>query len=169
MKNANGFTLIELMIALTIIGVLMTVAVPSFTETIKNNRLVTQVNLLAGSLALARSEAIRFGSEATVCINNTQPPVPVCSGANWNEGWMVWVDINNDGVLTAGEERQFVAALPNSVTFTSSTGTTQFLYSAQGTSASGMLELCDDRTGETGRQVRVSATGRPNTTTLACS
>ncbi|VAW80018.1 hypothetical protein MNBD_GAMMA15-753 [hydrothermal vent metagenome] len=165
MKNANGFTLVELMTALTIIGLLMTVAVPSFTETIKNNRMIAHVNQLAGSLALARSEAIRFGSEATVCVSNDQA---TCSGANWDAGWMVWVDINNDSILDAGEERQFIAALPNSMTFTSSTATSQFLYSAQGTSASGRLELCDNRTGETGRQVRVSATGRPNTTTFVC-
>ncbi len=166
MKNANGFTLIELMVSLAIIAIMATVAVPSFTATIKNNRLVTQVNLLAGSLALARSEAIKFGSEATVCVSADQA---TCSGANWDEGWMVWVDTDNDGALTDGEERQFVAGLPSSMTFTSSTATTQFLYSSQGTSDGGTLELCDDRGGETGRQVRVSATGRPNTTTLACS
>ncbi len=168
MKNANGFTLIELMVSLAIVAILATVAVPSFTETIKNNRLVTQVNLLAGSLALARSEAIKFGAPATVCVNNAQPAL-TCSGTDWDEGWMVWVDINNDTVIDPGEERQFVAALPNSMTFTSSTGTTQFVYSAQGTADSGVLELCDDRSGETGRQIRVSATGRPNTATLPCS
>jgi len=166
MKNAHGFTLVELLIALTLIAILSTVAVPSFTETIKNNRMVTQVNLLAGSLALARSEAIRFGREASVCVSSDQAS---CTGeTNWDLGWMVWVDLNSDSVLDVGEERRFVDQLPNGMAFTSSTGTSTFVYSSQGTSAGGTLELCDNRTGETGRQVRVSSTGRPNTSAFHC-
>ena len=161
MKNTHGFTLIELLVALTFVAILSTVAIPSFTDTIKNNRMVTQVNLLAGSLALARSEAIRFGREASVCVSSDQAS---CTGeTDWSLGWLVWVDLNSDSILDAGEERRFVDQLPNSMSFTSSTATSTFTYSSQGTSASGMLELCDNRTGETGRQVRVSSTGRPNT------
>ncbi|HHJ16839.1 MAG TPA: prepilin-type N-terminal cleavage/methylation domain-containing protein [Gammaproteobacteria bacterium] len=168
MKNAHGFTLVELMVTLTVIAILATVAVPSFTNTIKDNRMVAQINRLAGSLAIARSDAIRFGREATVCVSSDQA---TCTGeTNWELGWMVWVDLNGNNLMDAGEERQFVEGMPGGMTFTSNTGTSEFVYSTQGTAASGTLELCDDRTAETGRQVRVSSTGRPNTDTFnGCS
>ena len=57
MKNVRGFTLIELMITLAVAAILITAALPSFNEFIKNNRLTTQANNFIATLNLARSEA----------------------------------------------------------------------------------------------------------------
>jgi len=106
MNRQHGFTLIELMITLGIAAILLTVAVPSFNTTIKNNRLVTHANLLVSSIGLARSEAVKHGRTATVCVSSDQA---TCTAeTNWELGWMVWVDLNTNNQPDAGEERKFV-------------------------------------------------------------
>lgn len=65
MKNVKppspnrGFTLMELMIAIAILSILIVIAVPSISETIKNNQIAAQNNELIALINLARNEAIR--------------------------------------------------------------------------------------------------------------
>ncbi len=167
MNRENGFTLVELMITLAIATILLTVAIPSFNTTIKNNRIITDANRLVSSVGLARSEAVKQGRSATVCVSSDQA---TCTGeTDWTLGWMVWVDVNGNAVLDAGEERGFVAAFPgNSVTFTSAASQIQFTSQGAATAAA-TLDLCDDRAGETGRRINVSNTGRASTTNLGCA
>jgi len=167
MNRENGFTLIELMVTLAIAAILLTVAIPSFNTTIKNNRIVTDANRLVSTIGLARSEAVKLGRTATVCVSADQA---TCTGeTDWTLGWMVWVDANGNAVLDAGEERGFVDAFPgNSVTFTSAASQIQFTSQGAATAAV-TLDLCDDRVGETGRRINVSNTGRANTSDLGCA
>ena len=58
-RKAHGFTLIELMVTVAVIGILALVAVPSMTSLINNSRAVGQTEELESSLQLARAEAIR--------------------------------------------------------------------------------------------------------------
>lgn len=76
---ACGFTLIELLITLAVLGIVMTLAAPSFADFIKSNRLKTTAFDLLVSLNYARSEAIKRNADATV-----NP-----AGAGWNSGWSV--------------------------------------------------------------------------------
>jgi len=167
MNRENGFTLIELMVTLAIAAILLTVAIPSFNTTIKNNRIVTDANRLVSTIGLARSEAVKLGRTATVCVSADQA---TCTGeTDWTLGWMVWVDANGNAVLDAGEERGFVDAFPgNSVTFTSAASQIQFTSQGAATAAV-TLDLCDDRAGETGKRINVSNTGRASTTDLGCA
>jgi len=169
MNRQHGFTLVELMTTLMIVAILTTVAVPGFNTTIKNNRQITQANLLVSSISLARSEAVKHGRTAKLCVSSDQATAvpPTCTlETNWELGWIVWVDLNNDNVLDVGEERRFVQAFPPSITLTSTV--TQLDFSAQGAAANAAtinrtLDLCDNRVNETGRQISISATGRTNT------
>ena len=157
------------MTTLMIAAILITVAVPGFNTTIKNNRLVTHTNLLVSSISLARSEAVKHGRTATVCVSTNQAAVPpTCTGeTNWELGWMVWVDVDGDSFVDAGEERRFVQPFPPSITLTSAVSLLNF--SAQGAAAdaataAATLDLCDNRAGEIGRQIGISPTGRTSTT-----
>ena len=92
-------------------------------------------------------------------------------GTNWAVGWIVWIDDNADGVTQAGELLRVRTALDSTVTYTSS-GPDRFRFDPMGISpVTGTLTLCDDRTGEQGRTISVSNSGRVgvNPTPAACS
>jgi type IV fimbrial biogenesis protein FimT len=75
----RGFTVIELMLTLVLLGVVVAMAAPSFADFFKNNRLKTASFDLVVSLNYARSEAIKRGTDATV----------TPAGGNWSDGWSV--------------------------------------------------------------------------------
>ncbi len=92
MNRVNGFTLLELMITIAIAAILLTIAVPSFTDTIRRNRVATQSSNTYIAFKLARSEAAKLGRSTTVCSSTNQTS---CNGTNnWQGGWIV-LDADN--------------------------------------------------------------------------
>ena len=69
--RSRGFTVVEMMVAVAVAGVLLTLAVPSFTGAIARARLEGAVNEFAIDLQYARTEAIRRRTSATVAIDGT--------------------------------------------------------------------------------------------------
>lgn len=152
----KGLTLLELMITLTITGILLASSVPSFTESIQNTRLVTQVNELQASLSLARGEAVKRNESVTVCgINDDGDD---CA-ANWQDGWIVLVSATGEilrihDALTGG----------NSLTFSQSDGATSVIYGANGIASSGVngtFTLCDARGTAKAMGLVIGLSGRP--------
>ena len=97
MSNAvKGFTLIELMMTLTIAAILMTVAVPSFSTFTKNSRITASVNKVVSAVSLARAEASKRGVRVVLCRSDEVGSVdPDCSGAggtakDWSNGWLLF-------------------------------------------------------------------------------
>jgi type IV fimbrial biogenesis protein FimT len=86
-RALGGFTLVEGLIVMTVLGLLLAAALPSFAEFGRNQRLRAAAYDLVADLLLARSEAIKRAS-----------PVSVVPVAGWNGGWTVRVD----GGLHAG-------------------------------------------------------------------
>ncbi|MBC7728700.1 MAG: GspH/FimT family pseudopilin [Microbacteriaceae bacterium] len=66
--RTRGFTLIELVVALVVVGVLMGQAVPSFFESTARARLQGAINELAIDLQYARSEAVRERAPVTLTV-----------------------------------------------------------------------------------------------------
>lgn len=100
--QARGVTLVELVVAIAVLAILTTLALPSFQSTIRSNRLATSTNQLVSAISLARSEAVRNTRGAGVCssANGTS-----CAGtADWSGGWLVWSDIDGNGVFTPGTD-----------------------------------------------------------------
>jgi type IV fimbrial biogenesis protein FimT len=67
MRRQRGFTLVELMVAISVLGVLTALAVPSFTNMTNRNRLASQSNELLSAIQYARMEAIRSSGRVTFC------------------------------------------------------------------------------------------------------
>ena len=80
-----GFTLIELMVTVSVLALLLGIGVPSFRATIQGNRVTAVSNDLVAALQFARSEAVRRGENVTLCSSNDQV---TCSGG-WVDGWVV--------------------------------------------------------------------------------
>jgi len=159
MTKLRGFTLVELIVTLAVAAILATVAVPSMRDLINNNRLTAATNVFVSSLNIARSEAIKQGRNATVCVSDTAIQNS-CSGTDWQKGWIVWVDSNKNGNLDYPDEvLRKVQPLSPSLQIVSAQNS--FKIDAQGSvdSPNATLDVCDDRTGETGRRLRVMATG----------
>src|SRR5690606_32342836 len=92
-NNAAGVSLIELLVAVAIVAILLAIAFPNFEGSMRRNRLATTTNELLGSVALARSEAIRNTRGAGICASTDG----LTCGNDWNEGWLVWVDGDTSG------------------------------------------------------------------------
>lgn len=71
MLRVNGLTFIELIVALSIVGIILAIAAPSFSDIIDDNRMTTQYNELLAALALTRSEAIKRQMRVTTCQSST--------------------------------------------------------------------------------------------------
>jgi type IV fimbrial biogenesis protein FimT len=114
--SSRGMTLIELMTAITVLGILVAVAAPSFRSFTANNKVVATTNDLVTALNLARSEALRRGGNAVACASTTMTG---CSGSgNWANGWIVFNDPNANNTVDAGELLQVWAPSGGNVTVT---------------------------------------------------
>ncbi len=91
---AKGFTLIELMVTIMVVGIVLSVGVPAFTEFIATNRVAASVNDLLSSLHLARSEAVKRRTNASLCASaDWNSPNPSCDLAGQiGDGWIVFTD-----------------------------------------------------------------------------
>ena len=106
LASQRGFTLIELMVTVAVVAVLMLVAAPGYSSFQRNSELTSRANSLLAAINAARGEAMKRGSYATV--------VPL-NGTQWNSGWIVFVDVNRNGVYDSGTDIQLYTAdaLPN--------------------------------------------------------
>lgn len=167
----GGFTLLELITTMAIAAIVLSVGVPSFRGVIMDNRLVSQANQIVTSIKIARSAAVRFQRNATVCASsNFDATTPSCSASNdWSNGWIVWVDKDRDATTDANEVISVFGPIHSASTLNS--GAASFTYDARGfaTTGGGDLTLCDSRTSETGRLIRVNAVGRTNVSRQGCS
>lgn len=115
----RGFTLIELLIILSILGVIMTLAVPNLTSSLQANAVRNTGNDLRSSISLARSTALGQRANGNVRICKATSTASSCdsASADWTTGWIVWRDINGDGTINNGErEGIFTAASGATVT-----------------------------------------------------
>jgi type IV fimbrial biogenesis protein FimT len=93
----QGFSLIELMVVVVIVGEIMLVAAPSYTALIERTQLKSYANELVASFYLARSEAIKRNSPMTLCVSTDGE---TCTGGgDWEEGWIVFDDNDPNDVV----------------------------------------------------------------------
>lgn len=79
-----GFTLLELLIAITVAGVALAIAVPSFTSIITSNQLSSTANELVGALNQARIQAIKRNTVTQFCSDSAVSNGTDSLGANCN-------------------------------------------------------------------------------------
>ena len=100
-RHCAGFTLVELLSAITIMLIIFGIGIPVLKTTVTTNRLATSINALAGTLAYSRSEAIRRNHHVVVCKSKTG--TECTRQGDWRQGWLVYVDMNRNRSLDTAE------------------------------------------------------------------
>ena len=157
----KGFTLIELIVAMAVASILIAVGVPSFQSMIQNGRQSAAYNGLMSELSYARSEAVKRSTSVVVCARATDTSCG--SSASWNDGWLVFVDQDMDG-LTPGTDDilRISSQLHDEQTVTSSDfDNDSFVrYMARGNTGSvGNFVICDERGSEYAKAINIVLTG----------
>lgn len=133
----RGFTLIELMVTITVLAILLMVGLPSMQSFIAQNRLSGNVNEFIAATMMARSEAMKRGSAVTVCrsVNAETSTTNSCDTSNndWKTGWLVVVVNTTDSTKNEVLARQGALTTGTTVTPTSTATTpTSIIYNAMG-------------------------------------
>lgn len=180
-RNAQGFTVIELMVAIAILAILMSLAVAD-NAWLRSSRQSSYTNQLQTSLLYAKSEAMRLGNRVTLCKSAAPTAVtPVCSTTgSWADGWILFSDNTHltsnvagtidgtDTVLKVGEPLKdstvtVGANYTNWVSFLPSG-----LARGNGGTASATFTICiPNRT--QGSAISVNIVGRVQTSSTTCS
>ena len=107
-RFTRGFTIIELMVTVAVLGVLAAIAAPSFQPLIERWQVRQVSEELQSSLYFARSEAIKRGGGIIIQRSTSATNCTVSDADLWNCGWVVYQDKNHNGSLDANEELQVI-------------------------------------------------------------
>ncbi len=100
-RSCLGLTLIEICVALAVLGILVTMALPTWRTWIERQELALRAQTLASAFTRARTEAIRRGFRVNVC---KSPDGRTCADAgDWSDGWILHVDAQALGHPADGE------------------------------------------------------------------
>lgn len=104
--GAAGFTLIEMMVTISLMAILMTLAMPSMRDWILNSKVRAVSNSLQNGLRLAQTESLRRSRQVVFSLTNSPAPqtslTAVANGSNWS--------INTVPSMLVGETSAFVEA-----------------------------------------------------------
>ncbi len=165
----RGVTLIELMIVVSIAALLLMISAPSFNESIRRNRIQSQLGDMASTVSYARSEAVVRGVPVSICASNNGAN---CAGGSWEDGWIVFADDGNgatagNGILDGLEQvLRIHGAAPARVVmsarnFPSATSITFISSGRMSVDTGGTFLVCDERGVNDAQALVVNVSGQP--------
>lgn len=105
MTRSTGFTLLEMMVTLSIGSILLALAAPQFSRFGLSAERSRGASELYSALSLARGEAVARNLPVTLCQRDwySSAAFPTCATGNgtWTQGWIVYAD--SDGVFSGDE------------------------------------------------------------------
>ena len=170
-----GFSLLEMLVALAVLGVLLTVAAPAFHSMWTSVRMSAATNDFLGALRLARTNALSLNRTVVMCVSRDAQSCD--QNADWHAGWMVFVDLNNNG-RRDGEDEQVLltqSGVDSGITITGNSAVNRFISwrsdgrmrrgTGRGVPQMGTVMFCPEY-GQ-GRQIVVNIGGRMRVQTVS--
>ncbi|MCU7836413.1 MAG: GspH/FimT family protein [gamma proteobacterium symbiont of Taylorina sp.] len=156
-----GFTMVESIIVISILGIILSLSAPSFSGMIKRQKATGEANNLVSLIYLSRSEAIKNNQVVTLCRSSNGQ---VC-GNSWSEGWLMFVDNNRNGAKDLHEKiiRSGHAGNGYQISFSAFGSNRYMRFSPLGITLSqnGTFKLCpEDNDSRYARAVIISKTAR---------
>ena len=148
----RGFSVIELMVVLAILGILASLAAPAFNESIASTRVKTVASDIHLSLLRARSEAIKRNNDVTVA----------ASAGDWKSGWTI-----TNSTISSIIERH--AATTGTLSITGATSITYVPSGRASATVGGTKISISSADTQTERCISIILSGQPVITREACS
>ena len=100
-RPTDGFSLIELMVAVAIAGIVLAFALPSMDRLLSGSRVEAVSAEFAQALRAARTEAIKRSRPVVLCTSDAPfAGQPACTAGSWHEGWIAYAE--EDGTAGRG-------------------------------------------------------------------
>jgi type IV fimbrial biogenesis protein FimT len=171
-RHERAFSLYEVLVTLTVVSTVTTVAVPSFQQLTSSQRMSSAVNSLVTALHLARSETIKRGERAVLC-----PSSDGRACRNSSLGGTVWkglpahIDRNGNQELDADDMAVRMFGATEGLHIRTSAHRDHVTYQPNGMASGSNLSFtfCDKHGRGAPRAVIVSNSGRPRTSTRSAS
>lgn len=144
-SGTPGFTLLDLLIAMTIVGVLFGIAIPAYQNTVARIQAGAARSALTTTLFDALRHATVLGQEVVVC---PSPGDQCAGGRDWGRGWIVFIDRDGDRLRGPGEQLiRREEALSERVRLLGSQGRPRIVYQPNGGNSGSNITftLCDRR------------------------
>jgi type IV fimbrial biogenesis protein FimT len=165
MQRQSGFTLIELMIAVGLTGLLLSLAVPALDLFVTNARQTGAINDFVSSVHVARSTAVTTNARVTVCPSASGAN---CDGGEWADGWIVFSDPNSNRNVDVGERIVATSEGFDRLDIASNEFPQFLTYRPNGrvmnaalNGSSGAFTVCDDRGADHAKVLTIDLSGRP--------
>lgn len=165
MRRHSGFTLIELMIAIALTGLLLSMAVPAMDLFVSNARQTSAINDFVSSIHIARSTAITTNTRVTLCPSANGV---TCESIDWDRGWIVFSDLDSDQIVDLNETITSKTAGINNLSIESAEFGGFLLYRPNGrvmnaaiNGSAGEFTVCDQRGADHAKVMIVELSGRP--------
>ncbi|MCU7940182.1 MAG: GspH/FimT family protein [gamma proteobacterium symbiont of Bathyaustriella thionipta] len=161
-KQFHGFTLIELIITITIAGILFSLAIPSFSHMLAHNQQTSVLHTLFKHLNVARNEAINTNHHVLLC--KSVDGKHCITQSSWDDGWLIFTDNDNNKKVN-DEERVIYSqqSLPSHIflDYRGFGSNNYFRYYPDGHgSANGTFTLCNHSNEKLAQSIIISRTGR---------
>lgn len=102
-KKDRGFTLVELMVTLSILAILMAIGAPQMRAFLQKRQVAADFDNLASAIQLAKSEALKRSGNVSICPLASDVGNPACAASattDWSKGWMVFIDASDPAGAT---------------------------------------------------------------------
>ena len=165
MQRQHGFTLIELMIAVGLTGLMLSMAVPALDAFVLNARQTGKINDFVSSMHLARSTAITTNTRVTLCPSSNGV---TCENTDWDRGWILFSDLDSDQIVDLNETIVNVSDGADNLSIRSAEFGQFILYRPNGrvmnvsvNGSSGAFTVCDSRGASHAKVMIIDLSGRP--------